>query len=97
MILFDKNDLEQHADEFCRREELLSNEMVDLLRAAEVFAPAAAAPRVRQLMNDADRMTRYFAAMKEALYEAGEQVEGTSRAVLERLEDSEAELNRLLQ
>ena len=52
---------------------------------------------VRQLMNDADRMTRYFAAMKEALYEAGEQVEGTSRAVLERLEDSEAELNRLLQ
>jgi fermentation-respiration switch protein FrsA (DUF1100 family) len=97
MLRFDKNELEQHADEYCGREARLSNELVDYLRTAAYFAPVASAHRVRRLMNDADTMARYFSAMKEALYEAGEQVEATSLAVLERLEEATDELNRLLQ
>lgn len=96
MLRFDRNELEQHADEYCGREARLAGELVEQLRAAASCAPAAAAVRVRQIMNEADRLARYFPAMRDALYEAGEQVDETSRAVLERLEDTTGELNALL-
>ena len=96
MLRFDRNELEQHADEFCKRESKLSYDLVDLLRYAAYCAPLNSASRVRRLMNDADRLARYFSAMHNALYEAGEQVDVTSRAVLERLEDAESDIKRLL-
>jgi hypothetical protein len=96
MLRFDKNELEQHADEFCGREARIANGLSDLLRSAASVAPAGAFQRVRRLIGDANDMARYFSAMKQAFYEAGEHVEETSRTVLERLEDSTAEVNRLL-
>lgn len=96
MLRFDRNELEQHADEFCKREMKLCYDLVDLLRNAAYCAPDNSVSRVRRLMNDADRLARYFSAMSNALYEAGEQVDVTSRAVLERLEDAEADIKRLL-
>lgn len=96
MLRFDRNELEQHADEYCSREATLANDLTEMLRLAASCAPFSSAPRARKLMNDADRLGRYFSAMRDALYEAGELVDETSRAVLERLEDSTAEVNRLL-
>lgn len=96
MLRFDKNELEQHADDFCGREARIANGLSDLLRAAASVAPSGSSHRVRRLMNDANDMARYFSAMKQAFYEAGEYVDETSRAVLERLEESTAEVNRLL-
>ena len=96
MLRFDRSELEQHADEYCSRETKLANELFELLRLAAYFAPAGSRYRVIQLMNDADRLARYFPAMHDALYEAGALVDETSGAVLERLEDSTSEIKRLL-
>ena len=97
MLRFDRSELEQHADEYCGKEAKLANELVETLRLAAYFAPVGSRYRVIQLMNDADRLARYFSAMSDALYEAGELVDEASKAVLERLEDSTSEINRLLQ
>lgn len=96
MLRFDRGELEQHADEFCDREKKLANEISDLLRQAARFAPAEAEDRVIRIMNETDRLARYFSAMHDALYEAGTMVDETSLAVLERLEDTTSELERLL-
>ncbi len=96
MLRFDSSELEQHADEYCGREAGLAYDLVDLLRLASYYSPVNSVHRVRQLMNDADRMGRYFSAMKDAFHEAAYQVDATSRAMLERLEEAEAKLDLLL-
>jgi len=96
MLRFDSNELEQHAEEYCGNEARLAHDLTDQLRYAAYFAPVESAYRVRQLMDDADKMARYFSAMKNAFYEASDLVEGTSRAMLERLEEASAELEKLL-
>ncbi len=95
-IRFDRNALEDHADQYCKKELKLARNLVDMLRLAASCAPIDAAPRVRRLMNDADRMARYFSEMNDALVESGQLVEATSKAVLERLEDADDKMKALL-
>ena len=95
-IRFDANALDRHADEYCNKELRLTRELVDVLRNAALCAPIDYTARTRRLMNDADRLTRYFSKMSEALIESGQLVEATSKAVLERLEDADEKMKALL-
>ena len=71
-------------------------ELEDPLRIAVQSAPMEAVPRIRRIMNDADRLTQYFSELGDALREAGRLVKATSQTVLERLEEATDELNALL-
>ena len=71
-------------------------ELEDTLRIAAQSAPMEAVPRIRRIMNDADRLTQYFSELGDALREAGRLVKATSQTVLERLEEATDELNALL-
>ena len=77
MLRFNRSEMEQHADSYCKREAALANDLVELLRVASFLAPLGSASRVRQLMIDADRLERFFSAMYDALYDAGERVDKT--------------------
>jgi hypothetical protein len=95
-IRFDRNALENHAEDYCKKEARLARELVESLREAAVCAPIEPAPRVRRLMNDADHLEKYFSDMGDALIESGQLVEQLSKTVLERLEDADAEMKTLL-
>ena len=95
-IRFDRVALENHADEYCKEELRLSRELMDTLRIAAAYAPLDSVSRVRRLLNDADRLTRYFSQMRDALIESGHLVEETSKAVLERLEDADEKIKILM-
>jgi hypothetical protein len=95
-IRFDATALDRHADEYCKKELRLMRELEDTLRIAVQSAPMEAVPRIRRIMNDADRLTQYFSELGDALREAGRLVKATSQTVLERLEEATDELNALL-
>ncbi len=95
-IRFDGNVLYQHADDYCKKELRLAREWVEYLRVAASYAPVDYVPRIRRLMNDADRLRSYFSKMSDALIESGQLVDAASRAVLERLEDADDKVKTLL-
>ena len=92
---FDSYALDRHADEYCKEELRLTRELVDILRIAASCSPVEYAARTRRLMNDADRLTRYFSKMSEALIESGQLVEAYFRVVLEHLEDADENMKIL--
>lgn len=95
-LRFDAQALDQHADEYCNRELRLTRELTDTLRIAASCAPMEYVSRTRRLMNDADRLARYFSKMSNALIESGQIVEAYSKAVLEHLEDADEKMKKLL-
>lgn len=95
-IRFDQAALENHADEYCNKEAKLAHELVEMLRIAASCAPMEYISRTRRIMNEADRLARYFSKMEDALIESGQLVEQLSKAVLERLEDAEEKTRSLL-
>lgn len=96
-LKFDRVALEDHSYEYCKKELRLTYELIDTLRVAVSCAPIDAAPRVRRLVREADRLSRYFSKMSDALIESGRLVEAFSQAVLERLEDADEKMKALLQ
>jgi hypothetical protein len=95
-LRFDQAALENHAEEYCKKELKLSRELVDALRFAASVAPLESAPRVRRVLNDVDHLKRYFSEIGDALVESGQLVEELSKTVLERLEDADAKMKALL-
>lgn len=95
-IRFDQAALENHADEYCKKEAKLARELTEYLRIAASCAPTEYASRTRQLMNDADHLAQYFSRMGDALIESGQLAEQLSRTVLERLEEADEKMRSLL-
>lgn len=96
IIRFDRSALENHSDEYCRKELRLSREMTDSLRSAASCAPPNYVSRARRIMNDADRMSRYFSEMRDALLKVGQMVDAESRSAHDQLEAADRSMKDLL-
>ena len=95
-IRFDQAALDNHADDYCRRELYLSHELEDTLRNAALYAPMQYTSRTRRCMSETERVSRYFSKMNDTLVELGQLVNATSRAVLEHLETADEIMKALL-
>ena len=95
-IRFDQKALENHANEYCRNELKLANDLIETLRAAERCSSTQYSARTHRCVNDAERLANYFSKKNDALIEVGQLVEATSRTMLKRLDIADEHMKALL-
>ena len=95
-IRFDQTSLENHAKEYCRKELILTHELIETLRTAALCAPTQYSSGTRRCLNDAERLANYFSKMNDALIEVGQLVEVTAKTMRDHLDIADEHLKALL-